>query len=491
MGRDFDLLVIGSGPTGEKAAVKAAYLGKRVAVVERAPVAGGECRKAGLPSKVLREAALSYSGARRRLGDLFRAAPGEPMRMDTFLRDCDLLCETHAERVVGNIERHQVTWLRGSARFVDPHRVLVVGAGPRREITADVILIATGSRPARPAFIPFGQPGVHCSDTILTMERLPRTLTVVGAGVIGTEYASIFQALGVEVHLVDGRSQVLGFLDSEIHDRLLAELRERGMHTNLGESVRACVANGSGVEVSTDRGTVIRSEALLFSGGRLANTDELGLDEIGVAVGRHGRPIVDQVFRTSVPHIFAAGDVIGFPALASTGMEQGRVAVAAAFHAGTEHAGRPDVPSLEETIPYPLLPYGIYTIPSVSMVGQTEDQLRASGRRYIVGRASYAAQDRGRMLGDTTGMLKLVCDADTRAVLGVHIVGETAEELIHLGQACMHFGGTIEYFLRTVFNFPTLATLYKLAAYDILKQLGPSAASLVSRPHSARVGHSQ
>ncbi len=471
--RDFDLVVIGSGPTGEKAAVKAAYFGKRVAIVERAPAVGGECRKAGLPSKVLREAALSYSGARRRLGDLFRAAPGEPMRMDSFLHACDPLCETHAERVATNLARHDVALLRGTARFVDPHRIAVAG----REVTADVFLIATGSRPARPAFVPFGEPGVHCSDTILGLERLPRTLCVVGAGVIGTEYASIFQALGVEVDLVDGRTSVLGFLDAEIHDRLLAELRERGMRTHLGEAVTACRASGGEVEVTTDRGTVVRSEATLFSGGRLANTDDLGLEAIGVALGRHGRPIVDEVFRTSVPHVFAAGDVIGFPALASTGMEQGRVAVAAAFHFEAEHAGRADVITLEDTMPYPLLPYGIYTIPSVSMVGQTEEQLRASGRRYVVGRASYAAQDRGRMLGDHTGMLKLLCDADTRAVLGVHVVGETAEELIHIGQACMHFGGTLEYFLRTVFNFPTLATLYKAAAYDILTSLGPGPAT--------------
>jgi NAD(P) transhydrogenase len=473
MARDFDLVVIGSGPTGEKAAVKAAYFGRRVAVIERFPVLGGECRKAGLPSKVLREAALSYSGARRRLGDLFRATPGEPMPIESFLNACDPLCTTHADRVAGNLARHGVESVRGVARFVDPHRIAVTDdAGARREISADVFLIATGSRPARPAFIPFGQPGVHCSDTILSLDRLPRTMTVVGAGVIGTEYASIFQALGVEVHLVDGRPQVLGFLDTEIHDHLLADLRARGMHTHLGEAVTACVAAGGQVEVTTSRGTV-RSEALLFSGGRIANTDELGLEAIGVAVGRSGRPIVDEVFRTKVPHIFAAGDVLGFPGLASTGMEQGRVAVAAAFQFESEHAGRADVIPLEATMPYPVLPYGIYTIPSVSMIGQTEEQLRASGRPYAVGRASYEAQDRGRMIGDTNGMLKLVCDRDTRELLGVHIVGETAEELVHIGQACMHFHGTIEYFLRTVFNFPTLAALYKAAAYDVLTSMGP------------------
>jgi NAD(P) transhydrogenase len=474
MGQDFDLVVIGSGPTGEKAAVKAAYFGKRVAVVESFPVMGGECRTAGLPSKVLREAALSYSGARRRLGDLFHVTPGEPMRMQSFLHACDQMCATHADRVVGNFERHGVTCLRGRARLIDVHRLVVTGAdGSETAIGAGVILVATGSRPVQPDYIPFGQPGIHLSDSVLHMERLPRTLTVVGAGVIGTEYASIFQALGVKVTLIDGRPRVLGFLDHEIHDRLLGELRERGMRTLLGHQVTGCRVRGAGVvEVETDQGAGVRSEALLFSGGRNANTEGLGLEEVGVAIGRHGRPVVDQTFRTSVPNIFAAGDVIGFPALASTGMEQGRVAVAAAFPL-SEAAERPDVLPLESTHPYPLLPYGIYTIPSMSMVGQTEEQVVASGRPYVVGRASYSDQDRGRLIGDATGLLKLICDRETREVLGVHIVGETAEELVHIGQACMHFGGTIEYFLRTVFNFPTLAALYKAAAYDVLVRLGP------------------
>jgi NAD(P) transhydrogenase len=452
---DFDLAVIGSGPTGEKAAAKAAFFGKRVIVVERAADFGGECRRGGLPSKVLREAALSYSGARRRLGDIFRSPPGERMRMESFLRACDALCETHEQRISHNLARHGIECVRGEARFVDPHRLAIGG----REITAAVILIATGSRPQRPDFVPFGEPGVHTSDTILEMEELPASITVVGAGVIGTEYAAIFQALGVEVHLIDGRPRVLGFLDHEIHDALLADLRARGVCTHLGESVRACrVLGPRAVEVDTDAGATVRTEALLFSGGRIANTEGLGLEGIGVAIGRHGRPVVDEGFRTSVPHVFAAGDVIGFPGLASTGMEQGRVAVASAFQFEDDHAGTP----------YPLIPYGIYTIPSVSMVGHTEEEIAASGRPYAVGRARYGEQDRGQLIGDSGGLLKLICDRDSREVLGVHIVGETAEELIHVGQACMHFRGTIEYFLRTVFNFPTLATLYKQAAYDVL-----------------------
>ncbi len=470
---DYDLVVIGSGPAGEKAAVKAAYFGKRVAVVERAAALGGECHRAGLPSKVLREAALSYSGARRRLGDLFHAAPGSPMKMESFLGACAPLCETHSDRVSANLARHGVTCIRGDARVASAHTVAIAGGAMPIVISAEIILIATGSRPSRPDFVPFGAPGVHDSESILAMERLPRSLCVVGAGVIGTEYASIFQALGVSVHLVDGRPRVLGFLDAELHDVLLADLRARGMCLHLGEEVLSCVATAGGVSVTTDRGAVIETEALLFSGGRIANTDSLGLAGVGVALGRNGRPEVDAMFRTSVPSIYAAGDVIGFPALASTSMEQGRVAVAAAFRFEREHEGRADLVPLEATIPYAVLPYGIYTIPSVSMIGETEEQAAASGRPYLVGRASYGGQDRGRMLGDSSGLLKLIVDATTREVRGVHIVGETAEELIHIGQACMHFRGTIEYFLRTVFNFPTLATLYKAAAYDVLTRLGP------------------
>jgi NAD(P) transhydrogenase len=310
---------------------------------------------------------------------------------------------------------------------------------------------------------------VYHADTILWMKALPRRLVVVGGGVIGTELGSIFAALDVDVCIIEQRPRILEFLDADVAEHLLVELRGRGARIHLGETVTECRADTGGVRIVTDAGTTIAADAVLFAGGRLANTDGLGLAEIGATLGRHGRPVVDEVFRTSVPHIYAVGDVIGFPALASTAMEQGRAAVGHALRADLD--GRPDALPFEASQPYPLLPYGLYTIPSVAMVGKTEAQLRAAGTPYVAGVASYGRQARGHLIGDTSGRLKLLADPKTRRVLGVHIVGETAEELVHLGQACMHFEGTIDYFLRTVFNFPTLASLYKSAAYEILQRL--------------------
>lgn len=476
MSYDYDLLVIGSGPAGEKAAVKAAYFDKRVALVERSEQYGGECLKGGLPSKVLRDAALSYSGARRRLGDLFRTAPGHRLPMEWFTQATAELCDMRIGRINHNLERHGVDCHRGSARFEDAHTISIGEGHEARSVTAEHIVIATGSRPQRPGFVPFAAPNVHCTDTLLDMRELPKSMVIVGAGAIGAEYATIFANLDVEVHLLDTRPRVLPFLDAEIGDRLLAGMRKRGVRTHLGQAVTEARAPGpERAEVVTDKGEVIAAEVMLFSGGRLANTESLGLEQIGVEVGRRGRPVVNDNFQTTLDPIYAVGDVIGFPSLASTAMEQGRAAVAHALEAetGRDLSGRPDVIPLDSSSPYPLIPYGIYTIPSVSMVGQTEEQLAKTGRPYVVGRAAYGDQDRGQLLGDPDGLLKLLCDKDTREVLGVHIVGEMAEEIIHIGQACMHFGGTIEYFLRTVFNFPTLGSLYKSAAYDVLTRMGP------------------
>jgi NAD(P) transhydrogenase len=465
MPHDFDVAVIGAGPAGEKAAIKAAYFGKKVALIERAERFGGACGKGGLASKILRESALQYRGAMRRLVDVLQPVPRQELAIPNLLRAVDLVCDAHYRGVRDGIEAHHIEWIRGEARFDTPHRLL---AGDRA-LTAGVIIVAPGSRPSRPDFVPWGAPCVYDADTILGMPRVPRRLAVVGAGVIGTELASIFAALGSEVDLIEQRDRILPFLDDDIGDHLLAELRARGAHTHLGAEVTACRTEAAGVHLTIAGGPPIHAEAVLFAGGRLANTDGLGLENVGVTLGRQGRPVVDEVFRTSVPHIYAVGDVIGFPALASTSMEQGRVAVGHALRA--ELTGRPDaIPA--DSLPYPLVPYGIYTIPSVSMVGATETQLREAGTPYLAGTSSYARHSRAHLIGDTGGRLKLLCDPVTRRVLGVHIVGETAEELIHLGQACMHFEGTIEYFLRSVFNFPTLAGLYKSAAYDILAKLG-------------------
>jgi NAD(P) transhydrogenase len=465
MGHDFDVAVIGAGPAGEKAAVKAAYLGKRVCLVERSERFGGACGKGGLASKILRESALQYRGAMRRLVDVLQPVPRQELRMENLLRAVDLVCDAHFRGVRDSIHAHHIEWVHGEARFADAHTLAV---GDRR-LTAGVIVVATGSRPSRPSFVPWGAPCVYDADSILGMPCVPRRLAVIGGGVIGAELASIFAALDVEVVLVEQRPRILGFLDEDVGDHLLAELRARGARVHLGAEVTGCETGAGGARVTVSGGPPIEADAVLFAGGRLANTDGLGLEAIGVALGRQGRPAVDAVFRTSVPHVYAVGDVIGFPALASTSMEQGRVAIGHALR--DEIAGRPDtIPA--DSLPYPLVPYGIYTIPSVSMVGHTETELRAAGRPYLVGTSSYARQARGHLIGDTSGRLKLLCDPETRRVLGVHIVGETAEELIHLGQACMHFDGTIEYFLRSVFNFPTLAGLYKSAAYDILQRIG-------------------
>lgn len=471
--RDVDIVVIGCGPAGEKAAVRAAYLGKRVAIIERSVSLGGKCFSGGLPSKVLRDAALSYSGARRRLGDLFRTAPTHRLPMEWFTTATASLCDAHAARAGDSLERHGVRLVRGAATLRSKHEVEVeVVDGQSELLSCDKIIVATGSRPFRPGFIPFDEPNVHCSTTLLAMSELPRRLIVIGGGAIGSEYASIFAALDVEVTLIEGRETILPFLDAEIADRLIDSMRRRGVRMVLGGAVATAERAGGEIVVETDVGGRFKADALLFAGGRLANTETLGLEALGVELGRKGRPIVNASFQTTVENIYAAGDVIGFPALASTGAEQGK---AAAAHACLEGAislkGRPDIIPLESCAPYELLPLGIYTIPSVSMVGLTEAQARAAGRDVVVGAAAYADRDRGRLLGDLSGMLKLVCDAETQEILGVHIVGENAEELIHIGQACMHFGGTTEYFVRTVFNFPTLSSLYKSAAYDVLSNL--------------------
>jgi NAD(P) transhydrogenase len=401
----------------------------------------------------------------RRLVDVLQPVPRQELAMENLLRAVDLVCDAHYRGVRDGIQAHHIEWVRGEARFAGPH-TLRVG---ERKLTAGIIVVATGSRPSRPAFVPWGAPCVYDADTILGMPRVPRRLAVVGGGVIGTELASIFAALDAEVDLVEQRGRILPFLDDDVGEHLIAELGARGAHIHLDAEVTACETGPSGVRLTVAAGPAIQADCVLFAGGRLANTDGLGLEEIGVTLGRQGRPVVDQHFRTSVPHVYAVGDVIGFPALASTAMEQGRVAIGHALRA--EIAGRPDaIPS--DSLPYPLVPYGIYTIPSVSMVGATEAQLTAAGTPYLAGTSSYARHSRAHLIGDTSGRLKLLCDPVSRRVLGVHIVGETAEELIHLGQACMHFEGTIEYFLRSVFNFPTLAGLYKSAAYDILAKLG-------------------
>jgi NAD(P) transhydrogenase len=466
---EYDVVVIGSGPAGEKAANKAAYFGKRVAVVERERTTGGNCALGGIPANLLREAALMHSGIRRRLVEGGGAAGGLMAGLGGAVGE---VCAARDRRVHLFFERLGVELIHGEATFVDAHTLLVRDGPAERRLSAAFFVVATGARASRPASVPFNDTNVFCADSVARLERLPSSLIVVGGGVIGSEYASIFAALGVEVVLIDAREQPLGFLDAEIGQHLFREFGRRGIRTYLGHAMNACRVNSpTDVRVETDKGEFLRAQAMLHSGGRVANTDGLGLDRVGVELGRRGRPVVDEWLRTSVGHIYAVGDVIGPPARAATAMEQGRLAIAHAFSDDDSLATRPDVVAGDRAVPYPLIPFALYTVPAVAMVGNREGDIRAAGTPCVVGRASYGEQDRGQVLGDVGGLLKLVCDARSQRVLGVHVVGEGAEEIVHLGQACMHFEGTLEYFVRAVFNLPTLSAAYKAAAYDALSNL--------------------
>lgn len=465
---DYDVVVIGSGPAGEKAANKAAYFGKKVAVVEREAVTGGNCALGGIPANLLREAALTWSGMRRRLLDHGSASAFE---MSGLRQAVDEVCAARDARVRTFFRNLGVEWIRGAAAFEDPHTLRVRDAASERRVTAAFFVVATGARASRPPSVPFNGVNVLSADDPLSLERLPERLLVVGAGVIGSEYASIFAALGLEVQLVDERENPLGFLDAEIVRHLYDEFARRNVHHHFGCALKTCRAPSKNeVLVETDRGA-LHAQALLYSGGREANTAGLALDRIGVQLGHRGRPIVDTWFRTTVGHIYAVGDVVGPPARAATAVEQGRVAIAHAFSDDESLSRRPDVVAGDRAVPYPLMPFALYTVPGVAMVGSREEDVQAAGIPCVVGRASYGDQDRGRVLGDLRGLLKLVCDARNQRVLGVHVVGESAEEIVHLGQACMHFEGSLEYFVRAVFNLPTLSVVYKAAAYNALSKL--------------------
>jgi NAD(P) transhydrogenase len=445
----YDLIVIGSGPAGEKGAAQAAYFGKRVVLVEREPVVGGASVNTGtIPSKTLRESALHLSGFRQRG---FEEPDHHEITVEAFMRREKLVVPAERRLIENNLYRHNVELVRGAARFVSPH---AIQAGDRT-LEADRILIATGSSPARPANVPFDDVMVCDSDTILRIDRIPKSLAVVGAGVIGCEYASIFAALGVQVHLIDGRMTLLPHIDREVVRILLGELQNRlGVTLHLGVEVDAIAPGEGGVRVSLKDGSQVLVTTVLYAAGRSSNTASLQLEAAGVATGRRGVIPVNEHYQTNVPHIYAAGDVIGFPALASTSMEQARVAMVHAFDLKykTNVAGT--------------LPYAIYTIPEISTIGLTEEQCRQQGQACAAGRAFYRANARGEIIGDDKGMLKLVFDPDSLRLLGVHIVGEDAAELLHIGMMVMQFEGTIRAFIDGVFNFPTLSETYKYAAYD-------------------------
>lgn len=452
----YDLIVIGSGPAGEKGAAQAAYFGKKVALIEREPVLGGTCVNTGtIPSKTLRESALHLSGFRQRG---FRQSVDVTIRgitIDDFMYRKQLVVEKEWLRIEENLQHHAIDRYLGRASFVSPTQVAVTNSRNPEVLEASKILIATGSSPHRPPEVPFDDDAVCDSDTILRIEKIPATLAVVGAGVIGCEYASIFAALGVQVHLVDARSTLLPHMDREIVRVLLGEMQTRlGVTLHLACEVQNVEKCQGEVALTLRNGTCIVVDKVLYAAGRNGNVGDLDLDRAGVRTGKRGLILVDEHYQTNVPNIYAAGDVIGFPALASTSMEQARVAMVHAFDLKYK------------TRVNPMLPYAIYTIPELSTIGVTEEECRDKALPHEVGRAYYRNNARGQIIGDTKGMIKLVFDPQTLKLLGVHIVGENASELIHVGMAVMQFEGTINAFIDAVFNYPTLSDAYKYAAYD-------------------------
>ncbi len=461
----FDLVVIGCGPAGEKAGAQAAYFGKRVAVIERAGVPGGSCINTGtVPSKTLRESALYFSGLGQRGLYGIDYSLKENLTVHDFMHHEREVVEMERRRILKNLELHKIEYVQGQAAFEDAHTVVVTNgqttnAGSTRRLRGEVILIATGSKPHRPTEISFDDVHTFDSDTFLQMDRIPKSLAVIGGGVIGCEYASIFMALGVKVTLVDGRDKLLPFLDTEISERLRDRLKELGMEFWFNERPVKVENSASGATLHMKSGKKLETEAALFAAGRRAAVDGLALERTGLALNDRGYIPVDENYRTGVENVYAAGDVIGFPALASTSMEQGRVAVCHAF--GFAYKQR--VASM--------LPMGIYTIPEISAAGETEDSCKEKKFEYCVGRARYENNARGHITGDTAGLLKIVFAPGDKKLLGVSIIGESATELIHIGMMALDNGLTINEFIEQVFNYPTLSEMYKYAAYDGLGNL--------------------
>ncbi len=466
MAYDFDLVVLGGGPAGEKGAAQAAYFGKRVAVVERAPEPGGACVHTGtLPSKTLREAALVLSGYRSRELYGIRLELDRGQATPRLLSRKDAVRRLEVERIRWNLDRHSVQLFQGLGSFVDTHTLEIcpVGKSPQR-ISADVVMIATGSEPFRPDNVPFDDGDVDDSDTILGLDRLPDRLCILGAGVIGSEYACMFAALGVQVTLVEGRDDLLPFLDREFSERLRQAMASLGIDVRMGVPYKSVVrADAKTIKTELADGSTILTDKLLYCAGRNGRTRELHLDRVGLAADKRGAIAVDANYRTTVPNIYAVGDCIGFPALASTSMEQARVAMVHAFGLGyKQKLGG-------------LLPYGIYTIPEVSYVGMTEEEAKKANIDIAVGRAFYRDNARGKIVGDRDGVIKLLFEKKTRKLIGVHCLGDRATELVHIGQAIMTLGGGVDTLIEMVFNYPTLSETYKYAAYEALGQLGTAA----------------
>ncbi len=455
---DYDLLVLGSGPAGQRAAVQAAKLGKRVGIIERHRMVGGICLHTGtVPSKTFREAVLSLT----HIPSLSRGVPIDRPRptMPELMHRVHGVIERELDVVARQLSRNGIDVISGTATFTDPHSISIQGGSLDRHATAAFVLIASGSIPAPPP-IEADHEAILTSDDIVHLAKLPRTLAVVGGGVIGIEYASMFAELGVEVTVIDRHDRPLEFCDDEIIDELLHQMRQKRVTFRLGEAVKTLrrLKDSSGVAIDLESGKHLEVDVVLFSIGRIGATGQLAIERAGLKADDRGRLTVNAKFQTEVPHISAAGDVIGFPALASTSSEQGRLAVCAMF--GVE--ARPTPAGF---------PYGIYAIPEISMVGATEQELTAKKIPYETGVARYEEIVRGQILGDSSGFFKMIFHRETRKLLGVHCIGTQATELIHIGQAVLSLGGGLDYFLDSVFNYPTLAECYKVAAYSAAKHM--------------------
>lgn len=455
----YDLAVIGSGPAGQKGAIAAAKLGKHVAIVDRAEMIGGVCLQTGtIPSKTLRESILYLTGLRQ------RSFYGQDYSLKQDISVADLAARVAKVKsremsvIRRQLLRNGVTIISGTARFLDPHSLEINGQGKTEIVKANHVLIACGTRAAHSAAIPYGKEIVD-ADQLERAEKIPRELIVVGAGVIGLEYASMLCALNVKVTVIDQKPTMIDFVDQEILEALCYHMRRQGTMFRLGEKVTGVVVDDGGhVVVNTESGKRLRAQGLLYAVGRQANTDLLNLEAAGLSADFRGRIAVSEQFQTEVPHIYAAGDCIGFPSLASTSMEQGRLAACHMFQ-GASTPGR-----------FPI-PYGIYTIPEISMIGKTERELTNAKIPYEVGIAKYEDTAKGQMVGDESGMLKILFHPDTLKVLGIHAIGENAAEIIHIGLAVMGLDGTIDFFRDCVFNYPTFAEVYKVAALNGLNKL--------------------
>ena len=455
----YEMLVIGTGPAGQKAAVQSAKLGKKVGIIERAEVVGGVCINSGtIPSKSLREAVLYLSGFHQRAvyGAEYRLK--QDITMEDLAFRCSHVITEEIHIIQKQMARNNVDLMFGTARFIDPHRLVIRHGDDETEQTADHIVVAVGSKPARPDTVPFDGHTIIDTDEWLTLKCLPTSLIIIGGGVIGSEYASIAATMGIKVMLIDQRPRLLEFADHEIIDALQVQMTAIGVDLHVNDQVVRVQKEADHVSVQLQNGKQLNASMVMYSAGRIGSTAGLNLEAIGIQPDARGRLKVNEHFQTTVPHIYAVGDVIGFPALASTSMQQGRLAACHAF-------------GLPSDVKWQLLPYGIYTIPEISMVGPTEQDLMRDQVPYEVGLARYQEIARGKLIGDDIGMLKLLFHKQTRQLFGVHAIGEGATELVHIGQAVMAHGGKIDYFIDNVFNYPTLAECYMVAALAGLNRL--------------------